>query len=57
MRMPTFILFRVTAAVITVLLLLLAGLGAAGRGPLDGLGTVYSHAVNWLRAIPGEGTQ
>jgi hypothetical protein len=54
---PTFAVFRVAAVTITVLLLLFLGLGLTGRGPLDGLGGVTSHAANWLRVNTGVGAQ
>jgi hypothetical protein len=46
---PTFVIFRVSTAAITILVLLLFGLGLGGRGPLYGLGALASHAVNWVR--------
>jgi hypothetical protein len=58
MRIPlTFVIFRVTAVIITVLLLLLAGAGLSGRGPLDGLGAVTHHVADWLRINTGMGTR
>jgi hypothetical protein len=50
---PTFAVFRITAAAVTVLLLVLVGMGVSGHGPLDGLGTVTSHATQWLRVNTG----
>jgi hypothetical protein len=43
---PQFVIFRVVAATITVLILATFGLGLAGQGPLDGLGTQTSRVVN-----------
>jgi hypothetical protein len=54
---PTFAVFRVTAAAITVLVLVLVGISLSGRGPLDGLGTVTSHAEHWLQVNTGVGDQ
>jgi hypothetical protein len=50
---PTFVIFRVTAVTITVLVLLLFGMGLGGLGPLDGLGVVTSHALSWLHINTG----
>lgn len=52
---PTFVIFRVTATTLTVLVLVLFALGLGGRGPLAGLGAVTSHAVNWLHVNTGVG--
>jgi hypothetical protein len=54
---PTFVLFRVTAVTITVLVLLLFGTGLGGLGPLDGLSAVTSHALNWLQINTGVTTR
>jgi hypothetical protein len=50
MKIPlTFVIFRIAAVTITVLLLLFFGLGLSGRGPLGGLGGITSHSTGWLR--------
>lgn len=46
---PQFVIFRLAAATITVLLLLTAGLGLASRGPLGGLGMQTTRVVNLVR--------
>src|SRR5262252_8887750 len=54
MRIPlTFVIFRVTATTITVLVLLAVVLGLTGRGPLDALSGVTHHAAGWLRVNTG----
>jgi|GEM_PF-2834579 hypothetical protein len=54
MRIPlTFVIFRVAAVCLTVLVLALFGLGMASRGPLDGLGSVTSQAISWLHDNTG----
>lgn len=54
---PTFVMYRASAVTITVLILVLAGLGLSGRGPLGGLHTVTTHTVSWLRLNTGVGTR
>lgn len=48
---PHFIVYRLAAVTITLLILLTVGLGVAGRGPLGGLGGRTGQAVqlvhNW----------
>lgn len=51
----TFVLFRITAATITVLVLVLVGYGMAGHGLFHGLGGITGHAVSWLRVNTGIG--
>ncbi|MGH3187312.1 MAG: hypothetical protein ACRDPY_20940 [Streptosporangiaceae bacterium] len=46
---PQFVVFRLAAGVMTVLILLTAGLGLAARGPLGGLGVQRSRVVNLVR--------
>lgn len=41
---PHVVLYRLAAVTITALILLTVGLGAAGRGPLGGLGARTSRA-------------
>lgn len=54
MRIPlTFVIFRLIAVTVTVLVLLVAGMGLSGRGPLDALGGVTHHAADWLRINTG----
>lgn len=50
---PTYVTFRAAAVTLTLLVLLLFGLGLSGLGPLDGLGVVARHAVGWLHANTG----
>jgi hypothetical protein len=50
---PTFIIFRITSATITVLALLLVGVGLSGRGPAGGLGALTTHLTGWLRDNTG----
>jgi hypothetical protein len=50
---PTYIAFRATAVAITVLVLLLFGLGLQGLGPLHSLGPVASNVTSWLHANTG----
>jgi hypothetical protein len=50
-------MYRASAVTITVLILVLAGLGLSGRGPLGGLHTVTTHTVSWLRLNTGVGTR
>jgi len=52
---PTFIVFRAAAATITLLVLLLFGLGLARLGPASGLGAFAEHATGWLRVNTGVG--
>jgi hypothetical protein len=54
---PTFVIFRVTAVTITILVLLLTAAGLSGRGPLDGLSGVTHHMESWLRLNTGVGAQ
>jgi hypothetical protein len=50
---PTFVIYRIGTASVTVLVLLLFGLGLGGWGPLHGLSAFSSHAVDWLQARAG----
>jgi hypothetical protein len=50
---PTYAVFRITAVSITVLILLLFGLGLSRRGPFDSLGGLTSHAIYWLHINMG----
>jgi len=50
---PTFVIFRAAAAAITLLILLLFGLGLARLGPASGLGGLTEHATTWLRVSTG----
>jgi hypothetical protein len=50
---PTYAAFRVAAVAVTVLVLLLFGLGLRGLGPLHSLGPVASSMVSWLRVNTG----
>jgi hypothetical protein len=50
---PTYVAFRLVAVTLTVLVLLVFGLGLGGLGPLEGLGVVAKHAVSWLHANTG----
>jgi hypothetical protein len=54
---PSFVIFRVATPTITLLILLLVGMGLSGRGPLSGLGGITSHAASWLRVTMGAGGQ
>lgn len=54
---PTFVIFRVTAAAVTVLVLLLTGWGMGGHGPLASLHVVTSQTMNWLRLNTGVGVR
>ena len=47
---PTFVIYRVATATITLLALLAFGIGLGGLGPLDGLNTLTNHAVDWFQA-------
>jgi|HubBroStandDraft_2_1064218.scaffolds.fasta_scaffold3817287_1 hypothetical protein len=54
MRIPlTFVGFRLVAIIVTVLALLVVGMGLSGRGPLDALGGVTQHVADWLRINTG----
>jgi hypothetical protein len=50
---PTFVIFRVSAAAITFLTLLLFGMGLARLGPASSLGGLTAHATSWLRVNTG----
>jgi hypothetical protein len=50
---PSYIAFRAAAVAITVLLLLLFGMGLRGRGPLHSLGPVTSNVISWLHTDAG----
>jgi len=50
---PTFVIFRAATSAITLLLLLLFGLGLAGHGPLGSLHALTSHAITWLQSSTG----
>jgi hypothetical protein len=50
---PTYFAFRAVAVAITVLMLVLFGLGLHGRGPFHGLGPVTSNVTSWLHANTG----
>ncbi len=52
---PTFVVFRASAATITLLALLLFGLGLARLGPASSLGGLAEHATTWLRINTGVG--
>jgi len=52
---PTFVIFRGVAAAITLLVLLLFGLGLARLGPASSLGGLTEHATSWLRVNTGVG--
>ena len=54
---PTFVIFRAAAATITLLVVLLFGLGLARLGPASSLGGLAEHATTWLRVNTGVGTQ
>jgi hypothetical protein len=50
---PTFVIFRAITVAITAGVLLLFGLGLGGRGPLNDLGSLASHAVSWVQDNTG----
>jgi hypothetical protein len=52
---PTFVVFRVGAAAITLLALLLFALGLTRLGPASSLGGLAEHATTWLRINTGVG--
>ena len=52
---PTFVVFRAGVAAITLLALLLFGLGLARLGPASSLGGLAEHATTWLRVNTGVG--
>ena len=52
---PTFVVFRAGVAAITLLALLLFGLGLARLGPASSLGGLDEHATTWLRVNTGVG--
>lgn len=52
---PTFVIFRGVAVAITLLVLLLFGLGLARLGPANSLGGLTEHATSWLRVDTGVG--
>jgi hypothetical protein len=54
---PTFVIFRAAAAAITLLALLLFGLGLARLGPASSLGGLTEHATSWLRLNTGVGNR
>ena len=50
---PTYVAFRAAAGAVTVLVLLLFGMGLRGHGPLHSLGPVTSNVVSWLHVNTG----
>jgi hypothetical protein len=50
---PTYVAFRAAAVVVTVLVLLLFGMGLRGLGPLHSLGSVTRNVVSWLHVNTG----
>jgi hypothetical protein len=52
---PHVVVHRLVAVVITVLILLVIGLGAASRGPLGGLGAGTGHADELVRTLAAKG--
>jgi hypothetical protein len=50
---PTFVIFRSVAAAITLLVLLLFGLGLARLGPAGSLGGFSGHVTSWLHVNTG----
>jgi hypothetical protein len=58
MKTPsTYIAFRATAVAITLLVLLLFGMGMHGAGPLHSLGPVTKTVVGWLQLNTGVKTR
>jgi hypothetical protein len=54
MNIPvTFVLFRVTAAVLTLLVVVAFVLGLSGHGPLDGIHAWTTATENWLHINTG----
>jgi hypothetical protein len=54
---PTYAVFRIVALTITVLVLLLFGLGLSSRGPAASLGGLTGHAIHWLHISLGVHTR
>jgi len=50
---PTFVMFRLVAVTVTLVLLLSLGFGLRGHGPLHGLVGYGNSALNWLDANTG----
>ena len=50
---PTYVAFRATAVAITLLVLLLFGMGLRGSGPLHSLGPITNTVVSWLHLNTG----
>lgn len=53
----TYVAFRATAVAITLLVLLLFGMGVHGSGPLHALGPITNTVVSWLRLNTGVNTR
>jgi hypothetical protein len=46
----TFVAFRILAATVTLLVLLVIGFGLGGLGPAGGLSALTDHAIGWFDA-------
>lgn len=53
----TYIAFRATAVAVTLLVLLLFGMGLRGTGPLHSLGPITNTVVSWLHLNTGVNTR
>ncbi len=54
MNIPvTFVLFRITAAALSLIIVVAFGLGLSGHGPLDGIHSWTTAAENWLHVNTG----
>lgn len=50
---PTFVIFRLVAVTVTLVLLLSLGFGLRGHGPFRGLVGYGNSALDWLHANTG----